>query len=230
MEVVLRQDVDKLGLRGEVVNVARGYARNYLLPRGLAEPATRGLVRELERRDDERARHEAKTVDEARGIADRLEKLELRFDANAGPTGSLFGSVTATNVVDRLWEQEKIRVDRRKVVLEPIKRIGRYVVPIELFTDVTAELHLVVAPEGEELPADEALEAAAAAEAEAAAEEAAVAEAEHAEAEAAVEAAAAIAEPDGAAETDAGGAAAEDAAAGEAATAEPRPADELTES
>src|SRR5262245_9162544 len=227
MEVVLCQDVDKLGLRGEVVNVARGYARNYLLPRGLAEPATPGLVRELERRDADRARHEAKSVDEARAIADRLEKLELRFDANAGPTGSLFGSVTATNVVDRLWEQEKIRVDRRKVVLEPIKRIGRYVVPIELFTDVTAELRLVVAPEGEELPPDEQLEAAAAAEAEAAAQEAADAEAEHAVAEAAVEAAAAIAEPEGPAEAEPGSVpAADEPAADEPVGAQP--ADEIT--
>jgi large subunit ribosomal protein L9 len=197
MEVVLREDVDKLGLRGEVVSVARGYARNYLLPRGLAEPATPGLVRELERRDADRARHEAKTVDEARAIAARLEKLELRFDANAGPTGSLFGSVTATNVADRLWEQEKIRIDRRRLGLEPIKRIGRYVVPVELFTDVTAELRLVVAPEGQELPPEEELEAAAAAEAEAEAAAAAAEEAERARAEAAVQAAAAIAEPEG---------------------------------
>src|SRR3954466_13079457 len=96
MEVVLKQDVDSLGLRGEVVNVARGYARNYLLPRGLAEVATPGLVRELERRDAERARHEAKSVDEARAIANRIEALELRFDVNSGPTGSLFGSGPAT--------------------------------------------------------------------------------------------------------------------------------------
>jgi large subunit ribosomal protein L9 len=214
MEVVLREDVDKLGLRGEVVSVARGYARNFLLPRGLAEPATAGLVRELERRDAERARHEAKTVDEARAIAARLEKLELRFDANAGPTGSLFGSVTATNVADRLWEQEKIRVDRRKLGLEPIKRVGRYVVPVELFTDVTAELRLVVAPEGQELPPEEELEAAAAAEAEAAAQAAAAEEAERAQAEAAVQAAAAIAEPEGATAIDAE-ATSDDAGAGQ---------------
>jgi large subunit ribosomal protein L9 len=226
MEVVLRQDVDKVGLRGEVVNVARGYARNYLLPRGLAEPATPGLVRELERREAERAQHEARSVDEARGIADRLEKLELRFDANAGPTGSLFGSVTATNVVDRLWEQEKIRVDRRKVALEPIKRIGRYVVPVELFTDVVAELRLVVAPEGEELPPDAELEAAAAAEAEAAAEAAAAADAEHAEAEAAVAVAAAIAEPEG----DAAPAEAEQASAAPGEPDAAPAADEVTES
>ena len=78
MEVVLRQDVEKLGLRGEVVSVARGYARNYLLPRGLAEPATPGLVRELERRDTERARHEAKSVDEARAIAERAHARVAR--------------------------------------------------------------------------------------------------------------------------------------------------------
>jgi len=157
MEVVLKQDVDKLGLRGEVVNVARGYARNFLLPRGLAEVATPALVKELEKRDAQRARHDAQTVDEARALASRLEALELRFDVTAGPTGSLFGSVTATNVADRLWEQEKLRVDRRKLQMDTIKRIGRYTVPFELFADVTANLKLVVAPEGEELPPEEEL-------------------------------------------------------------------------
>jgi large subunit ribosomal protein L9 len=148
------------------VNVARGYARNFLLPRGLAEVATPALVKELEKRDQVRARHEAKSVDEARAIANRIEALELRFDVNAGPTGSLFGSVTPTNVADRLWEEQKIRLDRRKLQMETIKRIGRYTVPVEVFTDVTAELRLEVAPEGETLPSDEEL-AAAAAEAEA---------------------------------------------------------------
>ncbi|HEX7626685.1 MAG TPA: 50S ribosomal protein L9 [Gaiellaceae bacterium] len=152
MEVILKEDVDKIGLRGEVVNVARGYARNFLLPRGLAEVATPALVKELEKRDAQRARHEAKTVDEARTIATRLDKLELRFDVNAGPTGALFGSVTPTNVADRLWEQEKLRVDRRKLEMDTIKRIGRYTVPFEVFTDVIADLKIVVAPEGHELP------------------------------------------------------------------------------
>jgi len=211
MQVVLRQDVDKLGLRGEVVSVARGYARNFLLPRGLAEPATPGLVRELERRDAERARHEAKTVDEARAIATRLEKLELRFDVNAGPTGSLFGSVTATNIADRLWEQEKIRVDRRKFQLEPIKRIGRYVVPVELFADVTADVRVAVAPEGQELPSQAELDAAAAAEAQAAA----AADASPGEAEA-VQAAAGIAEPPGLEAVDAAAAESDEATAGAA--------------
>jgi large subunit ribosomal protein L9 len=165
VEVVLREDVDHVGLRGEVVNVARGYARNYLLPRGLAEVATPGLVRELERRAALRARQEANTNEEARAIAERIEKTELRFDVTAGPTGSLFGSVTPTNVADRLWEEQKIRIDRRKLGMETIKRIGRYTVPVDVFTDVTAELRLLVVPEGGELPSDAELEAATAAEA-----------------------------------------------------------------
>jgi large subunit ribosomal protein L9 len=169
MEVVLKQDVDSLGLRGEVVNVARGYARNFLLPRGLAEVATPGLLRELEKRNAQRARHEAKSVEEARTIVTRLEALELRFDANAGPTGSLFGSVTATNVADRLWEQEKLRVDRRKLQMDGIKRIGRYTVPFEVFPGVVADLKLVVAPEGQELPPEAELAAMEAEEAAAAA-------------------------------------------------------------
>ncbi|MDX6451447.1 MAG: large subunit ribosomal protein [Gaiellaceae bacterium] len=188
MEVILKSDVDHLGLRGEVVNVARGYARNFLLPRGLAEVATPALVKELEKRDAQRARHNAQTVDEARAIATRLEAVELRFDVNAGPTGALFGSVTATNVADRLWEQEKIRVDRRKLDMETIKRIGRYRVAFEIFNDVVVELKVAVAPEGQELPPEEELLALAAAErAETEAADAAAA-AEHKAAEAEIEA------------------------------------------
>jgi large subunit ribosomal protein L9 len=175
MEVILKQDVDSLGLRGEVVNVARGYARNFLLPRGLAEVATPALVRELDKRAEQRSRSEAKTGDEAKAIATKLESLELRFDVTAGPTGTLFGSVTATNVADRLWEDAKIRVDRRKLSMDAIKRIGRYTVPVEVFTDVTAELKLVVAPEGEELPPQEELDELEAKETAAAAEVAAAA-------------------------------------------------------
>src|ERR671937_2450126 len=156
MRVILRQDVDKLGYRGDVVEVARGYARNFLLPRRLAEEATPGRISQLERRDALRARHEAKTFDEARALADRLASVELRFDVKAGPTGALFGSVTPTNIADLLWEQEKVRVDRRKVELgEPIRRVGRYEVPIELFPDVRVELTTLVVPEGGELPAEE---------------------------------------------------------------------------
>src|SRR5213082_1151752 len=136
MEVILTQDVDNVGLRGEVVNVARGYARNFLLPRRLAEIAMPAKVGELEKRDAQRARHEARSVEQGREIAELLSKTVLRFEVKAGPTGALFGSVTPTDVADELWRARKIRVDRRKVAIDPIKRIGRYAIPIELFEDV----------------------------------------------------------------------------------------------
>src|SRR4029453_1019802 len=124
MEVILRQDVDKVGLRGEVVNVARGYARNFLLPRGLADEATPARIAELQKVEQRRARHEAKTFEDAQAVATRLGDLELRFDVKAGPTGSLFGSVTPTDIADELWSKHKVRVDRRRIGTDAIKRIG----------------------------------------------------------------------------------------------------------
>jgi large subunit ribosomal protein L9 len=165
MEVILMQDVEKVGLRGEVVSVSRGYMRNYLGPRKLAQEATPARVAELEKVDAHRARHEAQSFEDAQKIAEALGKAELRFDVNAGPQGTLFGSVTATDLADEIWERLKIRVDRRKIDLaDPIKRIGRYSIPIEVFTDVTAEVRTLVVPEGGELPPEEELEAMEAAE------------------------------------------------------------------
>ncbi|MFL5959072.1 MAG: 50S ribosomal protein L9 [Gaiellaceae bacterium] len=164
MDVILRTDVEHVGLRGDVVSVARGYARNYLLPRRLAEEATPARVAELQKRDAQRARHEAKTAEQAHEIAETLEKTVLRFEVKAGPTGSLFGSVTPTDIVDELWRARKVRVDRRKVETDPIKRIGRYEVPIALFEDVRVEVQTHVVPEGGELPSDEELDAMEAAE------------------------------------------------------------------
>ena len=163
MDVILRTDVDKVGLRGEVVNVARGFARNYLFPRGLAEDATPARVAELQKVEERRAKHEAKTFEDAQAIAERVSQIELRFDVKAGPTGSLFGSVTPTDIADELWTKYKVRVDRRKIGVDTIKRIGRYQVPIELFQDVTGEVRTLVVPEGGELPPEEELEALAAA-------------------------------------------------------------------
>jgi large subunit ribosomal protein L9 len=159
MEVILLKDVEKVGLRGDVVSVARGYARNYLLPRRLAEEATAARVAEMRKRETQRARHEAKTSDEAQALSSKLGSLELRFDVKAGPTGSLFGSVTPTDVADRLWEEHKVRVDRRKIGIDAIKRIGRYQVPIDLFQGVTVEVRTLVVPEGGELPSDDELAA-----------------------------------------------------------------------
>ena len=183
MQVILLKDVEKLGLRGDVVDVARGYARNYLLPRKLAENATPARVAEIERVDAARAKHEARSAEQAQEIAEVLGKTVLRFEVKAGPTGALFGSVTPTDVAEELWRTRKIRVDRRKIELDVIKRIGRYSIPVHVFEGVTAEVKTLVVPEGGELPPEEelaALEAAerAEAEAEAAAHEEALRETE----------------------------------------------------
>jgi len=159
MEVILLKDVEKVGLRGDVVNVARGYARNYLLPRRLAQEATQARVAELRKLEERRARHEAKTFEDAQQLVARLGEIELRFDVNAAPSGTLFGSVTPTDIVDRLWNEHKVRVDRRKVGSDTIKRIGRYQVPVDLFQDVSVELRTLVVPEGGELPPEEELNA-----------------------------------------------------------------------
>ena len=157
MDVILREDVEKLGLKGEVVSVARGYARNFLLPRQLAELATPGRVAQIQQRDAQRARHEARTAEQAEEIADVLRKTVLRFEVQAGPTGTLFGSVTPTDIADEIWSTKKIRVDRRKIESDPIKRIGRYEIPIGLFEDVRVEVKTEVIPEGGALPSDEEL-------------------------------------------------------------------------
>jgi large subunit ribosomal protein L9 len=164
MEVVLTRDVEKLGLKGEVVDVKRGYARNFLLPRRLAEVATPGRVAEIKRIDEEGARHEARSAEHAAEIAATLQNTVLRFEVKAGPTGALFGSVTPTDITEELWRTRKIRVDRRKVDLDGIKRIGRYSIPIHVFEGVTAEVKTLVVPEGGELPPEEELEALEAAE------------------------------------------------------------------
>src|SRR5512132_379331 len=215
MQVILRQDVEKVGLRGEVVDVAAGFARNYLLPRRLAEPAAPGRVAELEKLAAGRAQHEAQSFEQAQELVQKLEDSELRFDVQAGETGTLFGSVTATDIADRVWESQRVRIDRRKLDLpESIKRIGRYEVPVELFADVTATLRLAVVPEGGELPHEEELEALD----QVAAQEEAAAAAEAEEARAAAEAAteAAVAEEQRADEPSAAEAASEPAAEGEA--------------
>ena len=196
VQIILLKDVEKLGLRGDVVDVARGYARNYLLPQRLAESATPARVAELRRVDAQRAKHEARSAEQAQEIAEVLGKTVLRFEVKAGPTGSLFGSVTPSDVADEIWRTRKVRVDRRKVAVDPIKRIGRYTIPIELFQDVQVDVKTLVVPEGGELPPEEELQALEAFEVEAAAAAELDAETAHAVAESAVDEVLADEEPE----------------------------------
>jgi large subunit ribosomal protein L9 len=144
MKVILQQTVEKLGTAGEIVEVADGYARNYLLPRRLALPATPGNLRQLERLRARLARLEAAQRSDAERLAQQLSSLTLTIARKAGQNDQLFGSVTAADIAEALAAQG-VTVDRRKIQLaEPIKLIGEYEVPIRLHGAVTATVRVAV--------------------------------------------------------------------------------------
>ncbi len=149
MEVILREHVDNLGRRGDVVKVADGYARNFLLPRKLALLVTEGNKRVIER---ERAKFDAKEAEEkkvAEAIGDRLGSVELEIARRVGETEALYGSVTTADIGAAL-HAKGFDVDRRKIVLqEPIKRLGEFDVPIKLHRDVTTHVKVRVVAEGQ---------------------------------------------------------------------------------
>ena len=150
MEVILRQHVDNLGRRGEVVKVADGYARNYLLPRKLALVATEGNKKQIER---ERAKLDAVEAEEqkvAEAIAERLAGADVQIARKVGETEALYGSVTTADVAEAL-QAKGFDIERRKIVLqEPIKKLGEYEVPIKLHRDVVARLKVMVVAEQSE--------------------------------------------------------------------------------
>lgn len=148
MKVLLRDDVDNLGRKGEVVTVADGYARNYLVPRGLAIQATRGIAKQAEAMQRNRAAKEARDIEDARELAGRLGATFVVVTARAGDEGKLFGSVTNSDIAAALQRDQGIVVDRRHVELdEPIKELGDTEVTVRLHPEVTATLRVTVAAE-----------------------------------------------------------------------------------
>lgn len=148
MEVILREDVEKLGNRGEVVKVAAGYARNFLLPRRLAVAATDANRKIVEQERQAHLRKEAKLKSEAVGLGQLLGGVSVTIAQKAGENDQLFGSVTAKDVADAL-AAKNFTIDRRKVQLdEPIKQLGEYKVPLRLHRDVVIEITVTVVREG----------------------------------------------------------------------------------
>ena len=147
-QVLLREDIDNLGTRGEIVRVKAGYARNYLLPRNLAVEATSNNLRQIEGERAALAKREAKDRSSAELQADALRGLKLKFERRIGEAGVLYGSVTSMDIAHELKEQG-YEIDRRRIVLrEPIKRFGSYEVPVRLHRDVTVQLPVSVLGEG----------------------------------------------------------------------------------
>ena len=148
MEVILREHVDNLGRRGEVVKVADGYARNYLLPRKLALLVTAGNKKQIER---ERAKFEAKESEErkvAEALRDRLTNLDIVIARKVGETEALYGSVTSADIAEAL-AAKGFEIDRRKLQLaDPIKQVGEFEIPLRLHRDVAAQIKIKVVAEG----------------------------------------------------------------------------------
>jgi len=147
MEVILRDDVDKLGSRGQVVKVAAGYARNFLIPKKLAVAATESNKKIVEQERQAHLRKEAKLASEAQDLAKLVNGVSLTISQKAGENDQLFGSVTSKDVADGL-AAKGYTIDRRKIQLdEPIKSLGEFKVPVKLHKDVTAEVTVVVVKE-----------------------------------------------------------------------------------
>ncbi len=147
MEVILREDIDKLGNRGEIVKVAPGFARNFLLPKRLAVPATDANRKIVEQERQAHLRKETKIKGEAEDLSKLLTGVTVTISQKAGEQDQLFGSVTAKDVADAL-EAKNFTIDRRKIQLEdPIKQLGEFKVPVKLHKDVIAEVTVVVVRE-----------------------------------------------------------------------------------
>ncbi len=147
--ILLREDVDDLGARGEIVRVKAGYARNYLLPRKLAVEANAGNVKQIERERSLLLKKEASERATADAQAQQMGSLVLTFQRKSGEQGALYGSVTSMDIAEALKEKG-YEIDRHRLHLrEPLKRLGDFTIPLRLHREVTVDLQVKVAPEGE---------------------------------------------------------------------------------
>lgn len=148
MQVILTSDVEKIGSRGEIVDVSRGYVRNFLIPRGLAEVATAGKLQEAQRRMEEETEREQRMAERAGEIAETLNKSVITIEARTGEDERLFGSITAANIARAIEDARDIHLDRRRIRLEePIKSLGTHQVPVHVHGEVEANVKVIVVPQ-----------------------------------------------------------------------------------
>ena len=148
MEVILLQDVENLGEKGHLATVRDGYARNYLLPRKLAEVATPGILTEFHRREEERKAREARMALQAEEITATLNRTVLTLGARSGEGERLFGSITAADIADAIKDARGYTIDKRKVLLDdPIKELGTFMIDVEVAEGFVASVKTIVVPE-----------------------------------------------------------------------------------
>jgi large subunit ribosomal protein L9 len=147
VQVILTQDVEKIGQRGDIVDVSRGYVRNFLVPGGLAEVATTAKLEEARRRMEEAEERNRRLAEKATEIAETLNKSVITIEARTGEDERLFGSVTAANIAEAIEQARGIHLDRRRIRLEePIRALGTHQVPIQVHGDVAANVKVIVVP------------------------------------------------------------------------------------
>ena len=147
MQVILKQDVDKIGRRGDIVDVSRGYVRNFLVPRNLAEVATPAKMEEAQREMAETAERDRRMAERAGEIAETLNKSVITIEARTGEDERIFGSITPANIVQAIERARGLRIDRRRIRLEePIRSLGTHQVPVQVHGDVEASVKVIVVP------------------------------------------------------------------------------------
>lgn len=150
MKVILMQDVESLGLEGDIVDVARGYARNYLVPKGISIEASNGNLKTLETRKEKIMAKRMKDKEAAERIREKISQVTVTIKGKAGEEGKLYGSVTSRDIAQKL-EKEDIIVDRKKIIIdEPIRTIGEFNVGIKLYPEVVAQIKVFVEKTQEE--------------------------------------------------------------------------------
>jgi len=148
MRIILKRDVDELGLEGDIVEVAKGHARNHLFPKGFAVEATQENIKALESQRKKIEVKRLKAKEDAQKVKERVEALEAVFQQRAGEEGKLYGSITSMDIAAYL-EKQGVVVDRRKIALEkPIKTLGEFQIPVRIYPGVTGSVRVVVLPEG----------------------------------------------------------------------------------
>lgn len=147
MKVILRNDVDDLGYEGDVVDVAKGYARNYLIPKGLGFEATQNNIKMFEMQNKKIELRKLRAREEAKDLQDKLAGMTVAISQKAGDEGKLYGSVTSMDIAAEMEKQGMV-VDRRKILMEkPIKTVGEFDVPVKIYQDVIGQVKVVVSPE-----------------------------------------------------------------------------------
>ncbi len=148
MKVILQQEVKKVGKKGDIIEVSEGYARNFLLPKGMALEATSANINMLKQQKASEALKQQKLLEEAKALGEKVKGAAVTIKAKIGEGGRMFGSVTGKDVADALEKQHKLSLDKRKIELkDAIKSLGEYTVPVKIHTEVTVDLQVKVVPE-----------------------------------------------------------------------------------